>query len=80
MWYKGSKETPENFFSGLIDASPIELHLSAKKPLLSPIEISRMYADVLCLSCTLRPYHATQKQLSCGTAVRAFDYPSPPVP
>jgi hypothetical protein len=39
----------------LFYTSPIELHLPAKKPLLSPTEISRIYAAVLCLSCTLRP-------------------------
>jgi hypothetical protein len=31
------------------------LHLSAKNTLLSPIEISRIYAAMVSLSCTLRP-------------------------
>ena len=31
-----------------------------------------MYADVVCLSCTLRPYHATRYQPSCGTAGGLF--------
>ena len=41
----------------------IELHLSAKNTLLSPIEISCIYADVLCLRCTLRPEDATQNTM-----------------
>ena len=34
---------------------PTEIHLSAKNTLLSPIEISRIYAGMVCLSWTLRP-------------------------
>jgi integrase len=37
-----------------------EMHLSAKNALLSPIEISHIYVDMICLSCTLRPFHAIQ--------------------
>jgi hypothetical protein len=34
---------------------PTEIHLSAKNTLLSPIEISRIYVGMVCLSWTLRP-------------------------
>src|SRR2546428_11964725 len=54
-----------------------EWHLSAKNALLSRIEISRMYVDMVCLSCTLRPYHATRAPWCAGetlsSAVPAYD-------
>src|SRR5712692_3381097 len=49
------EETPESITFRFCNASLNELHLSAKNTLRSPIEISRIYVDMLCLRCTLRP-------------------------
>src|SRR6266571_1216293 len=54
------------------NSSPLntEMHLSAKNTLLSSIEISRIYAAVVCLRCILRPYHASHDFLCHLPSVR----------